>query len=129
MLKPIDTEKGHLDKEKRILQSTQEYPINNKESLEDVFTDQEQKKHIKEQGHADLTRSLPLKSYQGNQYMLVVYNFDSKNIFVETLKNRQVRIIKTTWYIIYDTLSNSGFMLKLYLLDNEASLDLKALMT
>ena len=40
----ISTERGHIDQGK-ILQSTLEYLINNKESLEDVFPDQETKKH------------------------------------------------------------------------------------
>ena len=58
--------------------------------------------------------------------MLVIYDCDRKNILVGTLNNRQVGTIKTAWFLINDTLSNGGVIPRLYLLDNEASIQLKA---
>ena len=57
--------------------------------------------------------------------MLAVYDFDINKILVEPLNNRQTGTIKTAWYLMNDTLSGSGAMPKLYILDNEASLKLK----
>ena len=37
MKKPIATEKGQFDQEKKKLQSTRAYPIKNQESSEDAF--------------------------------------------------------------------------------------------
>ena len=37
---PITIAKGHLDKDKKLLQSTKEEPIKNKEALEDAFPNQ-----------------------------------------------------------------------------------------
>ena len=57
--------------------------------------------------------------------MIVVYNFNNNNILVDPFKKIQEGTIKITWSLINDTLSNGGVMLKLYLLDNEAQLELK----
>ena len=61
--------------------------------------------------------------------MLAVYNVDSNNILVKPLNNRQAETIKTAWYLINDTLSHGQVIPKLYILDNESSLDLEASMT
>ena len=61
--------------------------------------------------------------------MLVVYDFDRNNIFLDPLNNIQVGTIKTSWSLINDTLSNDGVIPKLYLFDNEAPLELKTSIT
>ena len=61
--------------------------------------------------------------------MLVIKNIYSNNISVYPLKNIQAGKIKTAWYLINDTLSKGGVMPKLYILDNESSLELNASMT
>ena len=61
--------------------------------------------------------------------MLVVYNFDSNNILVEPLNNREAGKRKTAWSFINNTLSNGVVIPKLYVLDNEVSLELNASMT
>ena len=60
--------------------------------------------------------------------MLVVYNFDSNNILVEPLNNREAGKRKTAWSLINNTLSNGVVIPKLYVLDNEVSLELNASM-
>ena len=61
--------------------------------------------------------------------MLVVYNFDSNNILVEPLNKREAGKRKTAWSLINNTLSNGVVIPKLYVLDNEVSLELNAYMT
>ena len=60
--------------------------------------------------------------------MLVVYNFDSNNILVEPLNNREAGKRKTAWSLINNTLSNGVVIPKLYVLYNEVSLELNASM-
>ena len=58
--------------------------------------------------------------------MIVIYNFDSKKILLGKLNNRSEVTIKNSWSLINGTLSNGGVMPKIYILDNESSLGLKA---
>ena len=60
--------------------------------------------------------------------MLVVYDFYRNNILVEPFNNRQAVTIKSAFSLINVTLSNGGGIPKLYILDNEASLELKTSM-
>jgi hypothetical protein len=57
--------------------------------------------------------------------MLVVYDYDSNAILVETLKTRQAGEIKTAWLKMHLTLTRHGSTPNLYILDNEASSELK----
>ena len=79
--------------------------------------------------YQDLTGRFPHKSSRGNEYLLVVYDFDSNAILVEPLKSRRGGEIKNAWPKIYNILASSGCAPKQYILDNEMSHDLKAGMT
>ena len=48
---------------------------------------------------------------------------------MDTLKNRQAGKTNTAWSLINDTLSNYVVMPNLYILDNEALIELKAALT
>ena len=120
MQEPIATEKMILTKKEK-LQSTWAYPIKNEESPKYAFLGQEPTNTHdcgsvltlftpKEQGYYELTGCLPIKSFWGNQYMLVIYNFDRNVILVEPLNNRQSGTTKTACYLKNDTLSKNGAM-------------------
>ena len=65
------------------------------------------------------------KSSRGNQYLYILYNFDSNTILVEPLKSRQAAVIKQAWENIYWRLAKHGYKLTNFILDNEFSFELK----
>ena len=79
--------------------------------------------------YADLTGKFPIESSRGNKYVLIVYDYDSNAILAEALQNRQAGNIKIAWEKIHGTLVNRGAAPKLYIMDNEASQELKSAMT
>ena len=127
MQEPVATEKVHLNKKLEI-KSTQEYRIKNIQSFEDVFLDQEPTKKLycgavftpftpEERVYSDLAGLFIINLSQVNQYMIVIYNFDSNKILVEPFNSRQSGTVKTAWFLIDDKFTNSGVTPKLYLLD------------
>ena len=76
--------------------------------------------------YSDLTGRYPHISSRGNQYILVVYDYDSSGILVEPLKNRQAAEITKAWMAIHNRLSRHGNSPQLYILDNEVSFEFKA---
>ena len=75
--------------------------------------------------YSDLTGRYPHISSRGNQYILVVYDYDSSGILVEPLKNRQAAAITNAWHTIHTRLERHGNAPKLYVLDNEISFEFK----
>ena len=64
-------------------------------------------------------------SSRGNNYILVLYDFDSNAILVEPIANRTAGEIKRAWEILHNTLTSRGVPPKTYVMDNEASKELK----
>ena len=132
----INTAKGHLDQERKNLQSTK-IPYEETETDSDKYPPSTlssktyeciaciESFKAKEKSYMDLTGRFPEKSARGNQYLLVVYDYDSNAILVEPIVNRQKATITRAWKTIHDTLSTKGAKPKLYVLDNEASKELK----
>lgn len=79
----------------------------------------------KQKGYLDLTGKFPYESARGNKYLLVAYDYDSNAILVEALPNRQKATITKAWKSINDTLAKSGAQPVIYVMDNEASTELK----
>ena len=75
--------------------------------------------------YTDLTGQFLYLSSRGNKYLLVVYDYDSNAILAEAIPNRQAATIKNAILNITDILQAHGTKPNLYILDNEASLDLK----
>ena len=131
----IATAKGHLDKERKNLQSTR---LTTQDEEKDFFPEPENpnlKTHeicamlfpfsSKELAYADLTGRFPYRSTRGNQYILVIYDYDSNVILAEPLKSRVAREIKRGFLKLNETLARRGCQPKIYILDNEASNELK----
>ena len=79
----------------------------------------------KEITYSDLTGRFPHRSSRGNQYVLVIYDYDSNAILAEPIKNRQAQEITKAWNVLHSKLTMHGHVTKKYLLDNECSNDLK----
>ena len=75
--------------------------------------------------YSNLTGRYPHISSRGNQYILVIYNYDSSGILVEPLKNCQAAEITRAWLAIHTRLSQHGNSSQLYILDNEVSFEFK----
>ena len=96
----VASAKGHLDQERKNLQTTK-IPYKESETDDDKFPQSPtpvktydcigsiQPFKAKEKGYLDLTGRFPYKSARGNQYILLVYDYDSNAILVQPLPNRQ----------------------------------------
>ena len=78
--------------------------------------------------YSDLTCRYPHISSRSNQYILVVYDYDSGGILVEPLKNCQAAEITKAWLNIHTRLERHGNSPKLYILDNEISFKYKTVL-
>ena len=144
LTKSIATAKGHLNQERKNLQSTKKvrFDLEPKPSVpddDDFFPVPDSSPPTKTfevlstiipfeaNGKAfhDLTGRFPHKSSRGNEYILVHYDYDSNAILAEPLKNRQSAEIKRGWQVLYDKLARRGNAPSIYIMDNEASAELK----
>jgi hypothetical protein len=71
-------------------------------------------------GYHDLTGQFLHTSSRGNQYLLVVYDYNSNGILHCALKNKN-----SLGNVIHGRLQIQGNAPNMYILDNEASNDLK----
>ncbi len=126
----IATHFGHLNQERQYLQTT-------KPSLQaddDFFPSSEPnntKTHemmaalvpycLTKKAYGDLPGKFPFTSTRGAQYFLVVYDYDSNAILVETLRNRTGPEIKRGYLKIYSLLKDRGCAPTTFILDNEIS--------
>ncbi len=129
----VATAKGHLDQERKNLQTTK---IKEENDCQDAFPESiNETTHqacaslmtfmAKETAYADLTGKFPNISARGNQYLLIVYDYDSNAILAEPLKNKTAGEIKRGWIELNNILRSRGVQPSTYILDNEASQDLK----
>ena len=73
----------------------------------------------------DLTGRFPHKSSRGNCYLFVLYDYDTNTILFEPLKTRQAKEITMAYTKFIDKLAKKLVVPKLYIMDNECSVDLK----
>jgi hypothetical protein len=132
----VATAKGHLDQEKKNLQSTK-LGSNDTEHQNFVPLREETTKncyasfcdfHDLRKAYLDLTGKFPHVSTRGYQYFLLIYDYDSNAILVDILRTRQASEIKSSWIKLHTQLQNGGTAPKIYILDNECSTDLKSTM-
>jgi hypothetical protein len=67
-------------------------------------------------------------SINGNNYLLVIYDYDSNNILAEPMKTRTGASILTAYKTLHSTLCAAGLPPELQRLDNECSKPLKEFM-
>ena len=130
----IPTIKGHMIQERKNLRSTK-IQSPNTEDDSDYFPKKESSTKLlfskllpytpKELAYGDLTGRFPFKSSRGNEYIYIVYDYDSNAILAEAIPNRQAKTITEAWTKIYNRLTKNGPSFNHFILDNEISEDLK----
>ena len=79
--------------------------------------------------YMDLTGKYPVKSAQGNQYILIAYNHDANAILAEPIKNRKAETIITAFRTLHSIFSQAGVAPHTWILDNERSSELEEAFT
>ena len=75
--------------------------------------------------YSDLTGRFPHRSSRGNEYLLVGYHFDANAILATPIKNRQAGTIADAWQKQQNKFTVAGIAPHIWVLDNEASQELK----
>ena len=75
--------------------------------------------------HSDQTGKFVVASSAGNNYVLVVYDYDSNSILVEPMRSRTGPCILTAFQTVHAGLVAAGLRPQLHRLDNECSAALK----
>ena len=142
--KCIATEKGHLNQERKGLQSTKPHIYINpivkieSETTQDLFPSSENK-NLKTQhcfasivsfestakAYSDQTGKFPFTSSRGNKYLMIVYDYDSNAILQEPLKSKTASELVRAWSKIHKRLMIGGSPPQLYVLDNEFSTEIR----
>ena len=73
--------------------------------------------------YTDLTGRFPMKSSQGNEYILVAYHYDANYIHGIPIKNRKAASITAAWKEMHTLFHRAGIAPSTYVLDNETSAD------
>jgi hypothetical protein len=136
--KSIATAKGHMDQTRQNTRTTKTKPALLEENIlrpDPVCVDGKATNFVYAaaiavedrtgQIHSDLTGRFPVQSSKGNNYILVVYDYDSNAILSEPMKRRTDAEMLRAYGVIYDVLVSRGMRPKLQRLDNEASAALK----
>ena len=130
---PIATHCGHLDQERKNMQSTQKTNNRDVEKNEDNNPKQEKCKtkncfysitqldHHNKKAYTDLTGRFPVQSARGHNYIFICYDYDANAILAEPMKNREADSIVNAWTKCHRRLTNNGHEIKKYVLDNECS--------
>ena len=129
------TAKGHLNQERKNLQSTK-LQIKLDDSDSDHFPKKytlNQKTHqsaallfpfnLTSKAYGGLTGRFPCLSSRVNQYIIIIYDHDSNVFLSEPLKNRKGPEIKRGWIKLNLIHAKGGYGPKIYLMDNDASAD------
>ena len=147
----IATHKGHLDQSRKNQRSTKKYanpkqhrkatktpsPVQQEDSEDfpPLITNGERTNYLypavieltQPAGtiHTDQTGKFPVQSKSGNNYLLILYDYDSNYIHAEPIKNRSASEILRAYQRAHKVLVNAGLRPKLQRLDNECSTLLK----
>ena len=132
--------KGHLDQVRQNLRSTKaDTKPTNTDDSDDSFPDSttaERSHHCYAtlfeptgQIYTDQTGRFVLPSSTGNQYLLVLYDYDSNCILAQPLKTRHATAILQGYKVLHERLCRAGLKPQLQRLDNECSDALKEFMS
>ena len=76
-------------------------------------------------GYQDLTRRFPVRSTQGNEYVLVGYHYDANCILGHPVKNHTAQTLTAAWEHLQKEFIKTGLAPEVWVLDNEILNDLK----
>ena len=135
----LATELGQLDQTRKNLRSTKQLQLstNNVETTDktkDVYINwlapdiHDNLPHLNRKIYSDQTGKFPYRLSRGNQYLLVMYDYDSNAIVFEPLKSRQTKEMTKAFQICCNKLKITPTENNLFILDNECSGDIKNIM-
>ena len=78
-----------------------------------------------ERSYSDQTGRFPVQSSRGNNYIFIMYDYDSNAILSVAVPNRRGSSIRDAWLKVFNRLRDNGYPPKLHILDNECSTDMK----
>ena len=138
----LATAKGHLDQQRKNIQSTTNniiLPSDSDYNLESPISDGIRTNYVfaalvdidETNGtiYTDLTGRFPITSSRGYKYIFVLYDYDSNAILVEPIKSRTGPEIIKAYGVLLHRLQRAGVKPKLQKLDNEASNALREYIT
>jgi hypothetical protein len=127
--------KGHLDYVRKNQQTTKTKPLPPSAADDDCFPSKspiERSHHCyatimepTSQIYTDQTGKFITPSSNGNNYLMIVYDYDSNHIFAEPFKTRTALSILKAYKTVHTRLYTAGLWPKLQRLDNECSNILK----
>jgi hypothetical protein len=128
---------GHMNQRRQNIRSTSKTPITSDiEDITTTTTNSGTKTHIVyvvlvDQGklYNDVTRKFPVRSSNGNWYVMVCYVFDCNYVKVVPIKSWSASEWVKSYDHIHQELTAKGFKPKLQTLDNDASTALKNFFT
>ena len=136
--KSLNTAKGHLKAARKNQRSTKVAPVppplmttpSSPSQEPAVRTNFVYTKVVEVTGQifTDQTGRFPVTSSKGNQYIMVLYDFDSNAILAEPMKNRSEREMVQVYTKMHTYLCRRGLKPRLQKLDNECPAGLKAFM-
>jgi hypothetical protein len=127
----IATAKGHLDQVRKNKQTTATPSIPDDDSFPQQNTTTNicfascLPQPITGKTYSDQTGRFPVPSRSGNNYMFVLYEYDSNLIYAEPIPNRESITILNAYNSVLKKLMRAGLHPKLHRLDNECSNALK----
>lgn len=122
----IETQKGHMKKQRQNVRSTRMHVHNNDETRS-VPCAKRQDVYIKifnarDTIHTDQTGNLPVTSSRGNKLIMVLVNVDGNYIDAEPLKDHTEASLIKAYQALWSRLTASKVITpKMHVLDNEAS--------
>lgn len=129
-----ETWKGHGRKIKSGLRSTKELVREEEEQTVGVKLEPEQAVHIREFNlkdeadrlmFSDQTGRFSTTSFNGNQYIMVLYETIGNNILVEPMRNRTSGEMVSAYQVLIDRMKEKDIHPTMYILDNECSTEFK----
>ena len=69
--------------------------------------------------YSDQTGKLPHQSTRGNQYIMILYEYDSNLILSNPIKTRQAEELTASWKTLFLKLQKNGHAPELHILDNK----------
>ena len=138
LIKSVASAKGHLDQQYKNCRSTTSTTFHNNTHdnplYEDVITnpitertnlvfltiESSQDFSPTNQISTDQTGRFPILSNKGNQYIMLMYDYDSNDILVHPMKNRTATEIINAFTFLYERLCRAGLKPRFHKLDNEA---------
>jgi hypothetical protein len=127
----IATTKGHLDQVRKNKQSTalqaieEDEPFPTQQTTTNICYTSCLPQPVTGKMYSDQTGRFPIPSRSGNNYMFVLYDYDSNSIHAEPIPNRESQTILKAYKCVLDKLNRAGLHPKLHHLDNECSSALK----